>query len=293
MKVHLDACPLCYSKKFHQVIEVKDFNVSKETFPLHKCNECDIIFTNDIPNEEHIGAYYKFANYVSHTDTRESLFYKLYHMVRNVMLLVKYKWISSYVINGKKVLDIGSGTGAFLAYLRKKGWTIKGVEADSQARDNALKINKIESIQPSEFYKLSESFNVISLWHVLEHLHDLDGYLLKIKQIMQQDGVLLIAVPNPTSLEANYYKNYWDGYDVPRHLYHFSPKSMAFLADKYNFKIISNKRMWFDSVYTALLSEKHQKGLSIRGILVGLLSNLYSLFNKNRAGSITYILKHK
>lgn len=293
MKIKQDSCPLCQSKDFFPFIKVKDYNVSHDIFDLCKCKSCDLIFTNDIPTEENIGDYYKFANYVSHTDTKESLFYKVYHKVRSIMLYVKFRWIVSQNVVEKNILDIGSGTGAFLAYFRRKGWSTRGIEIDSNARENAMKINNVESSAPSEFYKLSEKFSVITLWHVLEHLHDLDGYLKKIKQILDQKGILLIAVPNPTCFEAQYYKEYWDGYDVPRHLYHFSPKSIAYLIDKYDFQIISMKRMWFDSIYSGLLSEKHQKGFKIRGVIIGLISNILALFNREKAGSITYIVKHK
>ncbi|HMP31478.1 MAG TPA: class I SAM-dependent methyltransferase [Saprospiraceae bacterium] len=292
MKVKIENCPLCYSKDSYFYISVQDFNVSKEKFDIYQCKSCDLLYTNDIPDQDAIGQYYKYANYVSHTDTRESFFYQMYHKVRSIMLYLKHQWIKSYKLKGKKVLDIGSGTGAFLSYMRAKGWVTTGIEADTDARRNALKLHNIESLPPSFFYNLSELYDVISLWHVLEHLHDLDGYLSKIKQILDPNGILIIAVPNPTCYEAKNYREYWDGYDVPRHLYHFSPTSIDFLASKYNFTIVAKKRMWFDAIYSGILSEKHKGGFKLKGIWKGLISNLHALFDKDRTASITYILKH-
>jgi 2-polyprenyl-3-methyl-5-hydroxy-6-metoxy-1,4-benzoquinol methylase len=294
MLVKLDSCPLCKSTSKENYLEVKDFNVTQESFQLQKCTNCDLIFTNNIPDESNIGKYYKFENYVSHTDTSKSLFFKVYHFVRSLMLVIKYNWISQYNLQRKRALDIGSGTGAFLAFLRKKGWDITGIEVDDVARANALRINNIDSLPPSDFYKINnQEYDVITLWHVLEHLHDLEGYLKKIKSILAKDGILLIAVPNPTSVDANYYKEFWGALDVPRHLYHFTPKSMDWLAQSFGFEIISKKRMWFDSIYASILSEKYKNGLSFRGVLIGLFSNISALFNKNNCSSLTYILKHQ
>ena len=292
--IQYSRCPVCNSEKIKNHISVTDFNVSKKSFPLVKCENCNVIFTNSIPDENQIGDYYKFTNYVSHTDTKETLFFKVYHRVRSIMLYVKLGWIKNYHLNGRNILDIGSGTGAFLKFMKMKGWNAEGVEADETARNNALSINNVKSSTPEDFYKFKNiTFQVITLWHVLEHLHDLHGYMTKIKQILDKDGILMIAVPNPECFEARFYKEFWDGYDVPRHLYHFSPVSLDYLANQYQLKIISRKRMWFDSVYSGILSEKHKKGSKIKGIFIGILSNLNALFNKNQAGSITYILKHQ
>jgi len=256
------ACPVCNSTEIHKVLEAKDYTVSQDSFEIWHCKLCNFRFTQHIPNASNIGPYYQSANYVSHSDTQEGLIHKIYHFVRTYTLKQKLGLIKKAL--GKStgdLLDVGAGTGAFAKTMKDAGFTVTGLEPDETARKNALDKNGLTLLSPENLYQFpANSFDVITMWHVLEHVHDLHGYLEKYHAILRQDGKLIIAVPNYTSYDAQVYQQYWAAYDVPRHLYHFSPESMATLAKKKGFQINTYKPMWFDSIYVAMLSEQYKTG---------------------------------
>lgn len=288
-------CPLCSSSNIHSVRIVKDYAVSGEEFTLYSCKECQFVFTYDIPSLEFMGKYYRSDDYVSHTETKNGLINKLYHQVRKLTLRNKAALVRKYT--GKMVghhLDIGAGTGSFVHAMEKSGWNSIGVEPDPMARKKANELY-LASIYPmEELENFSEaSYTAITLWHVLEHVHDLHKMLSKIHQMQDEDARLFIAVPNHASFDARYYGNLWAAYDVPRHLYHFTPATMKKLLDQHGFDIIAHKPMWFDSFYVSMLSEKYKKGNIVRAFVVALLSNIMALFNRKTCSSLIYIAKKK
>lgn len=286
-------CPICDSATLKPFLSVKDSSVTSETFELLQCSDCSLVLTQHIPSQENIGKYYQFEAYISHTDTKKSFTDKLYHFVRNITLFQKLQWVKWYSNKSSgNLLDIGSGTGAFLNYAKNKNWSVTGVEADGTARAKALELYKLETSSSNFLFGLKQNFyDAITMWHVLEHVHQLNDYMYQIKKLLNGAGKLFIAVPNYTSYDANFYKNNWAAYDVPRHLYHFSPQAMQRLAQKYNFKIISHKPMWFDSFYVSMLSEKYKKGSVVRAIFVAFCSNFLALFNSKKCSSVTYVLE--
>ena len=293
--INYSNCPFCNSKDFHQTLSVKDYTVSEENFNVMHCNNCTSRFTQNIASENEIGKYYQSENYISHSDTKKDFISKIYHAVRNFTLKSKRKLVvNTTQLNNGSLLDIGAGTGAFVSTMIQAGWNVTGLEPDENARAKAKENYQI-NLQPStELSNITKnSFDAITMWHVLEHVHDLHGYLTKISELLNSNGVAFIAVPNYTSFDASYYQQYWAGYDVPRHLYHFSPDGMKILAEKHGFKIIQTKPMWFDSVYVSMLSEQYKNGRSnfLKAIFIGFLSNLNTIFNKNKCSSIIYILK--
>lgn len=296
-KITYDHCLCCGSAAISKVFECKDYTVSKENFEIWKCDNCTFRFTQDVPREAAISAYYQSAIYISHSDTKKGLVNRLYHYVRNFTLTGKLKLIKK--ITGLKngfLLDVGSGTGAFAHTMQQAGWNVTGLEPDEVARANALRTYKLQLEELSNLKELREaSFDAITLWHVLEHVHDLDEYLEKFDQLLKLAGRLVIAVPNFTSYDAVYYKQHWAAYDVPRHLYHFSPQSMQVLLNKKGFVIESVRPMWFDSFYVSMLSEKYRYGKDrfISALAVGLLSNLKAFINKKRCSSIIYVIRKK
>lgn len=291
---HYTECPVCKSKNFTQTLKAKDHLVSGELFQISECTECHLRFTNPIPDETEISKYYQSQDYISHTNTSQGLINKTYQFVRNITLIGKRNLIQKESeIKTGKILDIGCGTGEFLNTMQKSDWNVFGLEPDEGARKLAGSNYQLQIDSPDKLFEFSEnSFDVITMWHVLEHVHRLDDNMKQISKILKPDGILLIAVPNYTSYDADYYHNNWAAYDVPRHLYHFSPRSMRTLLNRFHLKLKKMKRMPFDSFYVSMLSEKYKGGSIFNAFWSGLWSNSKALFNIEKCSSIIYI-NHK
>ena len=241
-----------------------------------------------------IARYYQSTDYISHSDTKKGLINRLYHLVRRYTLHTKRKLIERRTgIKKGTLLDIGAGSGAFMNHMRLEGWKVTGIEQDQQASANAKSLYDLTLHGLDGFFNLpAASFNAITMWHVLEHVHDLHEYIEQIKKLLAPAGKIFIAVPNYTSYDAGKYGKFWAAYDVPRHLYHFSPAAMAVLLESHGMKIDHIQPMWFDSFYVSLLSEKYRSGHPnlFRGVYNGLLSNSQAISNGRRASSIIYII---
>lgn len=248
------------------------------------------MFTNPRPSLEHIGDYYKSEEYVSHSSTKKGLVNKAYGWVRSYTLKKKISLLKQ-LTNGKKLLDIGAGTGHFLSKAKESGYTVLGLEPDEDARKVALSESGVELKDLSLLHELNEGFDIVSMWHVLEHVYHLQQDLEKIASLVNQNGVLIIAVPNYTSFDAHYYKEYWAAYDVPRHLYHFSPKSIIPLVESKGLKFEKMLPMKFDSYYVSMLSEKYKGGSMLKALRIGFLSN--SKAKEGLSSSQIYIFRKK
>lgn len=292
--LNLEKCIVCGSSQFEPFLVCKDYTVSQESFNIVSCKSCGFKFTNPRPENSVIGDYYKAEEYVSHSNTTKGVVNKLYHSVRNYTLKQKLKLISSYVSRGT-MLDYGCGTGMFLSVCKNDGWETYGMEPD----DNARKMSIEKGLEVfSDKDKVSDriadkKFNAITLWHVLEHVTDMEASLSFFKSKLNDDGVLIIAVPNHVSYDAQYYKEFWAAYDVPRHLHHFDINSMTSLVEKAGFKFQESKPMKFDSFYVSMLSEKYKTGSVnlVKAFLVGLTSNFKARDNNSYSSTI-YIFKH-
>ena len=288
-------CPVCQSDQIHFALKVKDHSLSGEFFDVFECTQCTLRFTLNAPSEENIGAYYQSEDYISHSNTRKGLVNYLYHIVRNRTLASKYHLIERTTgINHGHHLDIGAGTGAFVQYMNKHSWKSTGIEPDVKAREKAQVFHET-NLLPAEAFETfpPESFDAISLWHVLEHVHDLYTYLQQIKNKLKPHGLVFIAVPNYTSFDAMKYGANWAAYDVPRHLYHFSPASMRWLLKDAGFQMKKIVPMWWDSFYISLLSEKYAGGRAsmLKGFLTGAISNMKTFTDKEKCSSLIYIAK--
>lgn len=292
-KVHYTHCPVCSSTFINPLLTVKDHSVSKEEFVIWQCSNCSLRFTQDVPDETAIGPYYQSPDYISHSNTDKGLLNKIYKRVRNFTLQEKASLIIRYTKEKGNLLDIGAGVGAFLKQMQEKQWNVTGIEPDEGARSRAQNIFGIDLLPASHLQQLQPgSFDAITLWHVLEHVESLHDYVQKLGELLHQDGKIFIAVPNYTSADAGIYGNYWAAYDVPRHLYHFTPKSMEVLMQQHGLKIIAKKPMWFDAFYISLLSSKYRKGKTswLGAGLSGLRSNINAFFNKDATSSLIYIV---
>ena len=277
-------------------ISCKDYTVSNQKFDVVYNNKMEMYETFPQPKIEDLGAYYESEDYISHTDSKKSLTDKLYQIVKSYTLNTKLKLINSFQTETKKVLDVGCGTGDFLLKCKKNGWDVIGVEPNENA--NNLATSKLFESSTSEIYQnlfdlKQEKFDVITLWHVLEHVPNLEDYILKLKLLLKPNGVLVIAVPNFKSYDAYYYKEFWAAFDVPRHLWHFSKKSIELLFSKIQMNVRKTNPMIFDSFYVSLLSEKHKNGQSnfLKAFLIGFLSNIKALRTKEYS-SLIYIIKN-
>jgi 2-polyprenyl-3-methyl-5-hydroxy-6-metoxy-1,4-benzoquinol methylase len=282
-------CPVCKGKNIQKSFDCPDHSVSKEVFQIFICSDCSFKFTNPIPEEDTIGPYYQSEEYISHTDSNKGLINRLYHLVRTITLNQKLALINTYATNEKTLLDIGCGTGYFLKKAKEHSWKIAGMEPDTSARNLAEK-NTNEKIATSISQVSNQRFEVITLWHVLEHIHQLDNTLTEIKKRQEQGNTLIIALPNHLSWDAKHYKSFWAAYDVPRHLYHFNKKSVQHLLLSNGYELIKTKPMWFDSIYVSMLSEKYSKRSTILGIVKGFISNIAGIFS-NEYSSHIYIFK--
>ncbi len=287
-------CPLCSSSNITEVLQVKDYTVSHEIFSIWHCTGCTGRFTQNIPSPETIGTYYQSTDYISHSDTKKGFINSLYHIVRNYTLQSKRKLVQKVSgLQKAALLDVGAGTGAFASIMQQAGWNVTGLEPDTIARENALKNHRLQLQTLDALFNLPvNSFNVITMWHVLEHVHQLHDYINTFHSILKNDGVLIIAVPNYTSYDATLYKEYWAAYDVPRHLYHFSPQSMQQLMQKQGFTVKEYKPMWFDSFYVSMLSEQYKTGSNnlIKAVWNGFISNMKAIGNAQQCSSVIYII---
>ena len=288
-----DACPSCGQKNIAAVLSAEDFTVSHERFEVWECKDCTIRFTQKIPGINEIGSYYQSENYISHSDTSKGIINKLYHKVRNRTLIKKRNMIKK--ITGKStgnILDVGCGTGAFLKTMQQAGWQITGLEPDETARRKAKELYNLDLDGPDKLFALpANSFDAITMWHVLEHVHELHNYIKTLKNLLKPRGKLFIAVPNYTCYDEKIYREFWAAYDVPRHLYHFSPQSMYKLLSIHNMQVVSTKPMWYDSFYVSMLSEKYKTGSTniFRAFITGGVSNLQAISDKEKCSSVIYI----
>jgi 2-polyprenyl-3-methyl-5-hydroxy-6-metoxy-1,4-benzoquinol methylase len=292
---NIKTCPLCGGENFELYLTAKDHTVSKEVFELKKCANCNFIVTSPRPDSKSIGEYYASEDYISHSGKSTTVFDKIYLAARNLTLTWKHQLIKEYFQKPAHILDYGCGTGEFLSHMKNKGWKVSAVEPNKTARDkaNLLVGNKVSQDLLSV---KDHSIEVITLWHVLEHIHDLNSTILKLKSLLTSGGVIILAVPNPNSRDSVYYKNNWAGYDVPRHLWHFTQDTMAMLLKKNGLKLIAIKPMKLDSYYVSLLSEGYKNAgqskitSAVKALVRGFISNTSARKSKEYS-SLIYIAK--
>jgi 2-polyprenyl-3-methyl-5-hydroxy-6-metoxy-1,4-benzoquinol methylase len=278
------------SNKKH-FLNVKDHSVSKEAFDLYHDETIDMLVTYPQPSLENLGKYYESVDYISHTDSKRSLFEKAYHFVKSIALKNKLNLINSLQPAKGRILDIGAGTGDFLSVAKKNGWQTIGVEPSDKAKAIALKkeVSFVEDTAELE----KQSFDVITMWHVLEHVPNLDNQIKELKRLLKPNGSLIVAVPNFKSFDAKYYGAFWAAYDVPIHFWHFSKKAIKALFEKEEMELEKVVPMKFDSFYVSLLSEKYKFGKMnfIKAFFIGLQSNLKAKRNFEYSSHI-YVLKN-
>ncbi len=268
-------CPVCQGQQLSKKLDVKDLFFTREDFSIWECRDCSVLFTWPQPSSAEIGRYYETPAYLSHNTEKNGLLGKFYAFLRSINIRKKFKIVEKYVPQGR-LLDIGCGSGELLKYFAGQGWEVMGIEPSKAAREFAKKKYGLKIEAEQEIKNLPNlSFDVVSMWHVLEHVADVNERMEQVHRLLKKDGVAVIALPNPLSWDAEYYKKYWAAYDVPRHLYHFSQKAFACLAQKHHFQIIQILPLKMDAFYVSLLSEGYKKGNFVlaKAFFSGLKSN--------------------
>lgn len=273
-------------------LTVQDHSVSQEIFNLYYDSNLDMLVTHPQPSLDQLGKYYESDDYISHTDSKRSLFEKAYHVVKGIALKNKLNLINLEQSSKGAILDIGAGTGDFLAVAKQNGWSTTGIEPSPKAKSIAT--TKGISFVENTTDLANHSFDVITMWHVLEHVPDLDFQIKELKRLLKPSGTLIVAVPNFKSFDAKHYGKFWAAYDVPIHFWHFSKKAIELLFAKENMKLKKVLPMKFDSFYVSLLSEKYKNGKMnfIKAFFIGLKSNLKAVSSKEYSSHI-YVLKNK
>lgn len=278
------------SNKKH-FLTVTDYSVSKEVFDLYQDEELDMLITHPKPGLDVLGRYYESADYISHTDSKRSLFEKVYHFIKGIALKNKLNLINSLQPNKGKILDIGAGTGEFLSVAQQNGWNSTGVEPSEKAKQIAINkgVSFVEALAQLE----DHTFDVITMWHVLEHVPDLNHQIKELKRLLKPSGYLIVAVPNFNSFDAQHYGKFWAAYDVPIHFWHFSKTAIQKLFQKEQMELVKILPMKFDSFYVSLLSEKYKSGRMnyVKAFFIGLWSNIKAKSDMEYSSHI-YILKN-
>jgi 2-polyprenyl-3-methyl-5-hydroxy-6-metoxy-1,4-benzoquinol methylase len=283
MKKQLD-----FYRDLEPFLQCKDYTVSEELYDVKINRTYDMLVTFPVP--KNLEEYYKSDNYISHTDSKKSFFDKIYQFVKNVTLQKKLDLINSFGSENNTILDVGAGTGDFLKTCLQKKWNVFGIEPNQQAREVAKEKGIVLHNDLGAYS--NKKFDIITLWHVLEHVENLSEFISQLDNLLSENGKLIVAVPNYKSDDANYYKEFWAAFDVPRHLWHFSQQSISKIFTAKNFVVEKTLPMKFDSFYVSMLSEKYKTGKMkfLNGFWRGFVSN-WKARSTSEYSSLIYIIK--
>lgn len=292
---NLNTCPVCSGQIFTPFVACKDYTVSRGTFEIVSCGACSFVATSPRPTEADAYKYYQSEDYISHSNTRKGLINKVYAWVRNFSIKKKEALLKEYT-KGRTILDHGCGTGEFLNYCKQQGWNATGLEPGDDARKLAINNYGLNVVEEKAINTLPEKhYDTITLWHVLEHVYPLNERIAKLKNLLKDDGVLIVAVPNHNAAEEKKYKQYWAAYDVPRHIWHFDKTSMRSLMKNNGMEVVAVKPMVFDAYYISMISEGYKNG---KGGLAAMLNGFWTGFISNNHArgtgeysSLIYVIK--
>lgn len=291
--ITITSCPICGNKEFKPHLTCGDYSISKETFNILQCLKCTFTLTSPRPDTEEIGKYYQSDIYISHHANKGGIIPWIYRTIRDIQFVNKTNIIKKHTAGKISILDIGCGTGTFLDYCKKLNWCGVGVEPDQDARESS-KEKDITVYDLAFLNNSDEKYNVITMWHVLEHVHDLDGRMKQLSRLIKDNGIVIIAVPNYKAYDSNIYKSFWAAYDLPRHLSHFSIDTISTLFHNNEFKLVEIIPMKYDSYYVSIKSEEYigtNKIIGfIKGAINGLISNIKARKN-NEYSSLIYVFK--
>jgi len=290
------SCLICHSPQYDPYLVVPNRFHPEEAFSLVQCSQCGFIFLNPRPDEKEMTNYYEEEDYQPHQQDPKNVSEYIYQKVRYWNSRYKRRMIESLTTR-RTILDYGCGTGEFLLEMQQGGWRTYGYEPAEKARHIAIQygLTLLESLD-----QLSSPVDVITLWHVLEHIHEPISLLKHLKKILTAEGLLVIAVPNPLSIDSRLFRKNWVAYDAPRHLYHFRPSDLESLLQPLGFRIVAYRGLYFDPWYNALLSaqlESRHKSLTkkvfimVKGFLAAILAFGQGILFKKKNSSVIYVIK--
>ena len=288
------SCPLCDSTHIALFCACRDFLTRRGDFTIFSCDDCGFRFTNPYPSADDIHVFYESDDYTPTTNTTRGVLNKGYHLARRVMLRAKLRLVRRLSQRATGVLlDIGCGTGEFLATMKQGGWEVQGVEPFDAARASAVaRFNVPVADLAGQVLLPCHAYDVVTLWHVLEHAHDIHQSMSEISRLLKPGGLVLIGIPNCASWDAEFYGKHWAAYDTPRHLHHFTPDTLRRLAERHGFRVTAMRPLLFDPVYIPLLTEKERADKNLlRGAYAATRSLAASLLNPARCPAIAYALK--
>ena len=224
-------------KKDHKHFKVKDYIKSGDLFQLYKDNNSGIVWTSLDKNHNH-EYYYLSEKYIPHKE-KKGFFGFLYLFVQKIMFRYKLNNLKNHINKNKTVLDYGSGDGRFAKYLNQ-------LHIKTMTYDPLVK--KLDESEPHSYQTPENQVDTLMMWHVLEHIPDLESSIKAIYNSIKNNGSLVIAVPNIDSFDSKHYKQCWAGLDVPRHLYHFNHESLINFIEKQGFIYNYRKPLIFDSL---------------------------------------------
>lgn len=291
-----DACPVCGANAHSTAITAKDLTVSQLDFQIERCHACDAHFTTPRPSPENIGEFYRSTKYISHTDQDKSILARVYRAVRKHAISQKLKLIHRTHSTGR-LFDLGCGTGAFIKQAAHRGFQVTGVEPSAEARKHAAATTEAQIYAALSDVPKETRFDVVTMWHVLEHMYAPAETLKTLHKHMAENGLLVIAVPNRDSWDASHYGRAWAAWDVPRHLTHFSGQDVLRILERTGFRILGTRPMWFDAPYVAILSERARGRGPVTSVLLGTMtgaiSNLIALVTARPTSSTIFLAQKK
>lgn len=295
--INHDKCPLCGSNAIRKRFTCTDHFATGETFDLYECTDCHFAFTQNVPDEKEIGRYYESPTYISHSNTNKGITNRLYHLVRKIMLKNKTGLVKRLTLlkNGK-ILDYGAGTGHFARAMKKRGWEVTAIEKSDKARELSRKEFDFEMLPVESLSDIKDrEFDVVTMWHVMEHIQNLDNMWDELYRILDDTGIAIIAVPNSKSYDAQRYGEHWAAYDVPRHLWHFTPNTIMRWGEKHNFLLERQFTMPFDGFYISVLSESNKGSRlhTMKGFWNGFKGWLAQAKRRGASSSIIYVFRKR
>lgn len=288
-----DKCPLCKSSAIKKRFACVDEFATGEQFDIFECTACGLAFTQNVPDEKEIDRYYESPTYISHSNTSKGFVNRVYHIVRRIMLQKKARKVE--ILTGLKngrLLDYGAGTGHFARLMETRGWSVTAIEKNGKARELALKKFGFEMLPVEALSAIKDKeLDVVTMWHVMEHIQEPDRMWDELHRILGDKGIAIIAVPNSASYDALKYKEHWAAYDVPRHLWHFTPSTIAQWGEKHGFVLDGQYTMPFDGFYISMLSEQYKDSRlhTIRGFWNGFKGWLLQCRRSSASSSIIYV----